>query len=96
MRRMQRYVVDPNDPRAPSQEVWDQLSEEEREHIVQSLPTGDSDRRAAIEAYSAAIDARLASLSARIAAAQAAAAEARIAEALAELERLRSRSAPPT
>lgn len=45
MPRMQRlplaYVVDPTDPRAPSQELWDRLSESERERIVQSLPTGE-------------------------------------------------------
>lgn len=34
-----RYEVDPDDPRAPSQELWDRLSEAERERIVASLPS---------------------------------------------------------
>jgi Uma2 family endonuclease len=34
-----RYRVDPEDPRAPPQEVWDQLSPAEREQIVASLPS---------------------------------------------------------
>ena len=34
------YVVDPNDPRAPSQELWDRLGDAERARIIQSLPTG--------------------------------------------------------
>lgn len=34
-----RYAVDPADPRAPSQEVWDQLDAEERAAIVASLPS---------------------------------------------------------
>jgi hypothetical protein len=33
------YVVDPEDPRAPSQEVWDALSPREREQVVDSLPS---------------------------------------------------------
>jgi Uma2 family endonuclease len=31
--------VDPDDPRAPSQEIWDQLSPEERAAVVDSLPS---------------------------------------------------------
>jgi Uma2 family endonuclease len=34
-----QVVIDPNDPRAPSQEVWDSLSEEERARVVESLPS---------------------------------------------------------
>lgn len=34
-----RYEVDPTDPRAPTQDVWDRLSEAERARIVQALPT---------------------------------------------------------
>jgi hypothetical protein len=34
-----RYTVDPNDPRAPSQELWDRFSEAERDRIIQMLPT---------------------------------------------------------
>jgi len=33
------FVVDPRDPRAPAQDVWDQLSEEARQRIVASLPS---------------------------------------------------------
>jgi Uma2 family endonuclease len=38
---MQRssFVVDPADPRAPSQEEWERMSEEERRRVVASLPT---------------------------------------------------------
>ncbi len=34
-----RYVVDPNNPRAPSQRVWDQLSAEERARVDAELPS---------------------------------------------------------
>lgn len=34
-----RYVVDPRDPRAPPQAIWDGLSPEERQQIVDSLPS---------------------------------------------------------
>lgn len=34
-----RYAIDPRDPRAPSQEAWDQLSAEERARIVAELPS---------------------------------------------------------
>lgn len=33
------HDIDPNDPRAPSQETWDALSPEERQRIVDSLPS---------------------------------------------------------
>jgi Uma2 family endonuclease len=33
------WIVDPADPRAPPQEVWDRLSSAERTRIVESLPT---------------------------------------------------------
>jgi len=32
------YVVDPADPRAPSQDIWDRLTISERVHVVASLP----------------------------------------------------------
>jgi Uma2 family endonuclease len=35
----QTYRVNPDDPRAPPQEVWEQLSPEERARIVDSLPS---------------------------------------------------------
>ena len=34
-----RYVVDPHDPRAPSQRVWDELGDVERARIVAALPS---------------------------------------------------------
>ncbi len=37
--RHARYVVDPDDPRAPSQEVWDLLTEGERAQVLASLPS---------------------------------------------------------
>ena len=32
------YQVDPLDPRAPSQEIWDRMSPEERDRVVAMLP----------------------------------------------------------
>lgn len=37
--RVARFVVDPRDPRAPSQALWDQLTESERQEILASLPS---------------------------------------------------------
>jgi Uma2 family endonuclease len=37
--RPERWIVDPDDPRAPPQELWDRMSEVERERIVESLPS---------------------------------------------------------
>ncbi len=34
-----RYVIDPDDPRAPSEEVWASLTEEERLDVLASLPS---------------------------------------------------------
>jgi hypothetical protein len=31
--------VDPADPRAPPQDIWDRMSEAERERVVESLPS---------------------------------------------------------
>lgn len=33
------YVVDPDDPRAPPQDVWDRLTREQREAVVAQLPS---------------------------------------------------------
>lgn len=33
------YVVDPTDPRAPPEDVWKPMSEEERRRVVASLPS---------------------------------------------------------
>lgn len=37
--RPEPWIVDPADPRAPSQELWDRMSESERERVIQSLPS---------------------------------------------------------
>ena len=37
--RARRYIVDPNDPRAPSKEIWATLSESERRDVIASLPS---------------------------------------------------------
>ena len=34
-----RFVVDPLDPRAPSSEVWEQLTEAERRYVLMTLPS---------------------------------------------------------
>jgi hypothetical protein len=53
-----RYEVDPNDPRAPSQEAWDRLSSEEQRRVVDSLPARLSwfDANAPIQRLSAMVD----------------------------------------
>jgi Uma2 family endonuclease len=33
------YIVDPEDPRAPPQELWDAMSDEERARVVDALPS---------------------------------------------------------
>ena len=33
------WVIDPDDPRAPPQEIWDQLSPDERRHLLDALPS---------------------------------------------------------
>ena len=35
-----KYVLDPNDPRAPTREQWDTMSPAERERVTDALPTG--------------------------------------------------------
>ncbi len=37
--RPQPWVVDQEDPRAPPQEIWDLLTDEQRQHVVDSLPS---------------------------------------------------------
>ncbi|MCY1081502.1 Uma2 family endonuclease [Archangium lansingense] len=37
--RIGPYRIDPDDPRAPSQEVWERLTPEERARIVEGLPS---------------------------------------------------------
>jgi len=32
------WLLDPNDPRAPAQEIWDRMTKEEREQVVAVLP----------------------------------------------------------
>lgn len=33
-----RFIVDPRDPRAPSREQWEQMSDEDRKHVLGALP----------------------------------------------------------
>ncbi|WP_438023511.1 hypothetical protein [Sorangium sp. So ce233] len=33
------YRIDPEDPRAPSQEMWDRMSPEQRDRVVAMLPS---------------------------------------------------------
>jgi hypothetical protein len=33
------WVVDPDDPRAPPQDLWDRLNDEQRQQIIDSLPS---------------------------------------------------------
>lgn len=56
------HVLDPEDPRAPSQAVWDVLTEEERRTIVDGLPSevplvhppeGDTHRESKVRAFEA-------------------------------------------
>jgi Uma2 family endonuclease len=37
--RSEPWLMDPDDPRAPAQEVWDRMSERERQLVVDSLPS---------------------------------------------------------
>jgi len=37
--RVEPYIINPDDPRAPPQEVWDRLTPEERDRIVRCLPS---------------------------------------------------------
>src|SRR5262245_765267 len=39
MPKLPPYVVDPDDPRAPPQDVWDEMSADERARVVDSLPS---------------------------------------------------------
>jgi hypothetical protein len=36
---LKKYAIDPDDPRAPSQDEWDRLSEQERRWVVDHLPS---------------------------------------------------------
>jgi hypothetical protein len=81
------YRIDPNDPRAPPQEVWERLTPEERVRLVESLPS----EFAVEERLRAELEQRLAEES-RLRAEESRRreeAERRLAEALAELERLK-------
>lgn len=37
--RPEPWIVNPDDPQAPPQDVWDGLTEEQRQHVVDSLPS---------------------------------------------------------
>jgi Uma2 family endonuclease len=38
-RRPALWTVDPDDPRAPPQEIWDRMTAEEREQVIRDLPS---------------------------------------------------------
>ena len=90
------WLPDPEDPRAPPQEVWDRLTPEERERVVRALPS-DMRLDQLMEARDAALrkaedEARRAEGEARRAeeeARRATALESEVAELRATLERLR-------
>ena len=42
------YVVDPSDPRAPSQAAWDAMSPDDRDRVVASLPASPDPLRSAL------------------------------------------------
>ena len=75
------WTIDPDDPRAPPDEIWDAMSPEERKRIVASLPT--KSQLAAKETRQRAEEARQRAEEAR----QRVEAERRLAEAQAEAER---------
>jgi hypothetical protein len=37
--RRPKYVVDPDDPRAPPQDVWDRMTAAERAQVLEALPS---------------------------------------------------------
>ena len=38
--QLEPWTLDPEDPRAPSQAVWEALSDQERARVVATLPEG--------------------------------------------------------
>ncbi len=85
------YRIDPDAPRAPTQELWDALSPEERQRIVDSLPSQLQYRAERVDASRAELVQQLAEES-RLRTQETQRredAERKLAEALAELERLR-------
>jgi hypothetical protein len=96
------YRVDPDDPRAPPQELWDRLTPEERARIVASLPSefpvsertppeGDPHFEAKVRTRVEGVEQRCTELEQQLAteAQRREEAERRLAEALSELEQLR-------
>jgi hypothetical protein len=91
------YVLDPEDPRAPTEAQWERMSLEQRERVVAMLPPDvplEAERRAAAleEKLEAEQRAREAEQRAREAEQRAReAVERELAEARAEIERLKGR-----
>ncbi|MDC3953669.1 hypothetical protein [Polyangium jinanense] len=99
------YVVDPADPRAPSEERWACMSVEERARVVDLLPPAEKhlaaeaaiaeERKRAeaaeAKAEAAEVEKQRAEAEKQRAETEKQRAEARLAEALAELEKLRGR-----
>jgi predicted Fe-S protein YdhL (DUF1289 family) len=81
------YVVDPDDPRAPPQEVWERMTADERKRVIDSLPS-EFDFEARVRRAEEALEeqAGLRAEEARLRAD----AERRLEAALAEIERLKA------
>jgi hypothetical protein len=79
--RPEPWFVDPADPRAPPQELWDRMSEAERQRVVRSLPSKSPINDAPVpdsDELISKLDGMVNQL------------EQKLAEALAEIERLKS------
>ncbi|WP_437899553.1 hypothetical protein [Sorangium sp. So ce124] len=88
------WVIDPDDPRAPPQELWDRMTPEERQRVLDTLPSKFEISKARISETEMSLDEerrRFDEERRRLDAERQRAdeAERRLAEALAELERLK-------
>jgi len=100
------YVVDPDDPRAPPQEIWDRMTADERKRVIDTLHSYGSATLPDAKRRIAKLERRLEDLEGRARTAEEAMeeqarlraeearlradAERRLEAALAEIERLRS------
>jgi hypothetical protein len=91
------WVIDPADPRAPPQEIWDRMSPEERQQVLDALP-GKSEVRTRLDSMVSDHEASIADAKRRFEDAKrrleketrrAEEAERKLAEAQAELARLK-------
>ncbi|MDC0685033.1 hypothetical protein [Sorangium atrum] len=81
------WVIDPDDPRAPPQELWDRMAPEERQRVLDTLPSKFDISEARIEETEMSLDEERQRADEERQRADEA--ERRLAEALAELERLK-------